>query len=312
MAYKQFVGIRGFGNSWLFTLILLPFAGFLVFPLYFFFQAFEIPVLVQLVLVVAIIISSIVGLRFAIASYNKSRARLFKFAERNNLSFIQNRPDPAYAGMIFDEGNSRVIDNAFVFPGRAEIGNYTYVTGSGKNRTSHAWAYVKVKLPRRLPNMVLDAKKNNIFGRFSNLPDTFDKNQTLALEGDFNEHFTLYAPKQYEPDALYVFTPDVMARLIDSGSSYDMEVIDDELFMYKSGRINLASETDLKAVLAIVDAIGKDLREQTDYYADERVGDRTRNIVAPQGARLKHGINWAVVVIIIAIVFFQLVEWFGN
>ena len=159
--------------------------------------------------------------------------------------------------------------------------------------------------------MVLDAKKNNMFGKISNLTDTFDRSQTLALEGDFNEYFTLYAPKQYERDALYVFTPDVMAKLIDNGAQFDMEVIDDELYIYKSGRIGLTDEAQLRSILSIFDTIAAELKDQTDYYADERVGDRAQNIVAVPGARLKHGVNWVVVAIVVAMFVFYTSDIWG-
>ena len=235
----------------------------------------------------------------------KRKARLYSFAIRNHLTFINEQADPGYAGMIFDEGHSRSISAGYVFPQQTEIGNYTYITGSGKNSETHEWGYVKVKMPRKLPNMVLDAKSNNVFGKFTNLPDTFRKDQVLSLEGDFNDHFTLYAPKEYERDALYVFTPDVMAKLIDYGGGFDMEVVEDELFIYKSGKFDLSSQTELTNLLSIVESIGSELREQTDQYADEQVGDRTQNIVAPQGMRLKHGINWIAVIIVIAFLAFN-------
>lgn len=246
------------------------------------------------------------GIWRMIKASTREAARLYKFTTRNDLAYINMQDDPEYAGMIFDEGHSRFIRLAFGFPGRAEIGNYTYVTGSGKNRTTHHWAYVKTKLDRRLPHMVLDAKKNNFLGKFSNLTDTFDKSQTLSLEGDFDTHFTLYAPQQYERDALYIFTPDVMAALIDSGSSYDMEVIDDELYIYRVSHFNLASEQELRRMLAVVDTIQAQLRGQAVRYADERVGDRAQNIVAPQGARLKRGINWLTIILIISFVLYML------
>lgn len=239
-------------------------------------------------------------------------ARLYKFATRNNLVYISQHLDPGYAGMIFDEGHSRIIGLAFGFPGRAEIGNYTYTTGSGKNSQDHTWGYVKVKLPRKLPHMVLDAKGNNTLGMFTNLPDVFNKDQVLALEGDFNSHFTLYAPKEYERDAFYVFTPDVMAKLIDDGGGYDMEVVGDELFVYKSSGFNLDTEAEITKLLATVDSIGVELREQTDFYADERIGDRAQNIVAPQGMKLKHGFNWAIVVIIVFVIMYQFAVVFGE
>lgn len=239
----------------------------------------------------------------------KKLARLYKFALANHLTMIHDTPNPAYAGMIFDEGHSRRINEAFVFADGTEIGNYQYTTGSGKNQQTHTWAYARLKLTRRLPHMVLDARKNNLFGRLSNLPDSFDKDQTLALEGDFNSYFTLFAPKQYERDALYVFTPDVMAAVVDAGQAYDMEVVDDNLMIYSQGHFKLDSEPQWRQLLGIIGKIGSELRDQSKRYADERVGDRTQNIVAEPGRRLKSGIGAFTIVIIIIVIVFQLLPF---
>lgn len=321
-AYKQSAGGNGRMNTWAVVLI-GGLAGLFVG------MAFLMPMMATVsstgvrmfvaMLWGGLIIGGIVASRAAFKYYDRQQAKRYRFAMQNGITFLRKRNDPAYAGMIFDEGHSRELREGYVFADGAEMGNYRYVTGSGKNRTTHDWAYIKVKLPRRLPHMVLDAKKNNIFGRFSNLTDTFDGSQTLSLEGDFNDHFTLYAPKQYERDALYVFTPDVMARLIDTGSGFDMEVIDDELYIYRAASFNLGSETELRTLLGIVSTISSELKDQTGYYADERVGDRTQNIIAAPGARLKHGVNWlAVFIIVVMVVFYtmdfwiQLIAWIGN
>ncbi|MGO2519117.1 MAG: hypothetical protein ACTH8F_03255, partial [Microbacterium sp.] len=92
------------------------------------------------------------------------------------------------------------------------------------------WGYVAVKLDVPLPNIVLDALGNNGFG--TNLPASFRKDQALSLEGDFNKYFTLYCPEGYEQDALYLFTPDIMARFIDNAAELDVEIVDDWLFLY--------------------------------------------------------------------------------
>lgn len=239
----------------------------------------------------------------AIRAQLKRRAKLYKFAMANGLNFIYDVPNPGYAGMIFDEGDSRSIQEALAFEDGTEIGNYQYSTGSGKNRQTHNWSYVRVKLTRRLPNMVLDSRKNNFLG--SNLPDSFSRGQTLSLEGDFNKYFTLYAPKEYERDALYVFTPDVMAAVVDAGQTYDMEVIDDNLMLYAPGVMALDSETKLRTLLGIIEKIGSELRDQSNYYADERVGDRAMNIVAEPGRRLKSGVGaGAIAIIVIFAVYF--------
>lgn len=225
--------------------------------------------------------------------------RLHRFTTAHGMSMLHDRKDPDYNGMVFDEGHSRVLNEALILADGTEIGNYTYVTGSGKNRSTHTFAFVRIPLERALPHMVLDAKGNNFFGLMSNLPDTFGKDQTLSLEGDFDTHFTLYAPRQYERDALYVFTPDVMAALIDNGSGYDMETIDTDLYIYRNNHFDLLNGEQLSSLFGIIDTIAGELRSQTKRYADERVGDRSMNMITPQGARLKKGVNWVVVGIVV-------------
>lgn len=237
--------------------------------------------------------------------------RFNRFAQRNGLEFIHDKANPAYAGMIFDEGHSRELNESLIFPDRLEIGNYTYVTGSGRNARAHQYGFLRIPLTRRLPHMVLDAKKNNFLG-ISNLSDTFNRSQVLSLEGDFDRYFTLYAPKEYERDALYIFTPDVMLALIEDGGAYDMEVIDDNLFIYHVTKFDLMSEQKIRTLLAIAERIGSEIKDQSGYYADERVGDRVQNIVAAPGARLKHGVNWVMVVAIIVAVIFYTADIWGS
>lgn len=237
--------------------------------------------------------------------------RLDRFASVNGISFLLNQKDPAYNGMIFDEGHSRRIKEGFRLGDGVEIGNYEYTTGSGKNQQQHTFGYVSVPIDRRLPHMVLDARHNNFLG-MSNLPDAFSGDQSLKLEGDFNEHFNLFAPKAYERDALYVFTPDVMASLIDNGKQFDMEVVDDRLYLYKTTYFDLTSQTQLEQVLTIVSKVGSEVRKQSTNYSDERVSDRSQNRVAPTGQRLKQGTNYMLIIFIALFVIAQFSDFLGS
>ncbi len=140
--------------------------------------------------------------------------------------------------------------------------------------------------------MVLDAKKNNMFGGLmSNLPSNLAGGQTLKLEGNFNDHFTLYVPEGYERDAYYVFTPDVMAVLIDHGDKFDIEVVDDELVFYSKEKFRLHRQTHLTDALSVLQTVSSEIVSQGDYYADEKVADRSMNIIAEPGRRLKSKIG---------------------
>ncbi|QCR41722.1 hypothetical protein C1N74_15640 [Microbacterium sp. SGAir0570] len=159
--------------------------------------------------------------------------RLDGFARANGMSFEPQRPQPPLPGMIFSQGSGRMASNLVRGdqPRFVEFANYRYTTGSGKNQQTHTWGYVAVHLSTPLPHIVLDALGNNgLFG--SNLPVAFDRDQHLSLEGDFDRYFRLYCPRGYERDALYLFTPDIMARFVDNAAALDVEIVDDWLFFY--------------------------------------------------------------------------------
>jgi hypothetical protein len=239
--------------------------------------------------------------------------RLSQFADANHWGYIQHIPNPTHHGVIFGQGYSRLSSNILYLEGSSEyasfeIGDYAYTVGSGKNRRRYLWSYACIEMDRNLPNMLLDSKDNNvqIFGRTlaSNLPVTMKGNQVLSLEGDFDTHFTLYAPKEYERDALYVFTPDVMALLIDSMKGVDAEVIDNKFYIYMPRYTNTQTLDPkfLEKVFAIMNTVGMKLHRQTDYYADETVNNRAEDVVAAGGRRLKRGTAWGYVIAIIVII----------
>lgn len=224
----------------------------------------------------------------------EQRLRMTRFAEANGLVYEPRSPGPSYPGAIFGLGSSRTVTDHFrTADGRfIDFGTYTYVTGSGKNRTTHRWGFLAMQLDRALPHMVLDSRANNgLFGS-TTLPTTFRRDQVLSLEGDFDRYLTLYCPREYERDALYVFTPDLMALLIDEAAPFDVEIIDQWLFVYSGRHFPLADAATYQRLLRIVSTVGAKALSQTDRYVDERIGDFNANLVAPSGQRLRRGVNW--------------------
>jgi hypothetical protein len=258
-------------------------------------------VLFPLVFIVVGVLTLVGGLR-GMHGGTERLMRLVRFADANGFTFSPRDATPSYPGMIFRIGRQQqALDHLMRrAPRFLDIGNFRYTTGSGKNKKTRTWGFMALHLDRRVPHMLLDAKANNFLG--SNLPAHFSKDQVLSLEGDFDQHFTLYCPREYERDALYVFTPDLMALLIDEAGAFDVEVIDDWMFVYSQVPLRMGDAAPLMRMLRIVDTVGAKTVDRTDYYADERIGNRQVNIVAPQGARLRRGISWASIVIPIVVV----------
>jgi hypothetical protein len=198
--------------------------------------------------------------------------RLDRFARANAMSFEPQRRDPGLPGMIFQVGTDRVATDLVrgERPRLVEFGNYRFTTGSGKNRSTHRWGYVAVRLDAPLPHIVLDATNNNGLFGMSNLPATFDRDQRLSLEGDFDEYFALHAPVGYESDALYLFTPDIMARFVDHAAAVDVEIVDDWLFLYTRREVSTLDPATWAWLFSVVGAL-LDKLARWARWRDERL-----------------------------------------
>lgn len=265
----------------------------------------ELPALVQLVVPVLLLgtLAAVVAgaIRGSIGRAERLM-RLYTFAQANGFGYSPRDASPGYPGMVFQIGRDRTaLDRIARAEGRfLDIGNLRYTIGSGKNRKVRTWGYLALRLDRRLPHMLLDARAND--GLISsNLPASFARNQVLSLEGDFDRHFTLYCPREYERDALYVFTPDLMALLIDEAGAFDIEVVDDWMLVYSTAPFRMGDPATLLRLLRIVDTVGAKTVRRTGRYADERVGDRAADVVAPPGARLRRGVPWGALVVTAAV-----------
>ena len=83
-----------------------------------------------------------------------------------------------------------------------------------------------------LPTMLLKPDWNNSYAK-----PYFKKEYHLSLEGDFDHHFDLYVEKEFEIEALQIFTPDIMERLKTDWSRFVVEFSQDRVFIYTGGMI---------------------------------------------------------------------------
>lgn len=205
---------------------------------------------------------------------------------------------PVHAGTPFGYGRQLGVFNLMrSTTGRAiEFGNFSYAFPlRGEDPLSQSWdfAYLAVKLDRQLPRISLQAKGSPVLWDMSGtIPVGPSLLQRHRLEGDFNKYFYFYCPAGYERDALYVFTPDVMALFIDEASWFDAEIIDDWLLVYSSLPLAPGDAQAYDRMLTIASVVGAKVVRQTDNYRDERVGDFSNDTIAAAGRRLVRRMFW--------------------
>ena len=204
--------------------------------------------------------------------------RLHRFAEANGFSYEARTSPPPLPGMIFTrpgQSSAFVTDRLRRSAQPAlEVGDHTCIVGSGKNSSTYRWGYAALRLPIALPHIVLDARGNNSLRR-PRLPVALASSQRLSLEGDFDRHFTLYCPEGYEADALYLFSPDVMARFIDTASRLDVEIVDDHLFLYAPGRLISLDPAAWESLLSTVEVLSAQLARWERWRDDRLAGEAT-------------------------------------
>lgn len=269
--------------------------------------------------------------QIAWASWSR-RLRLHRFAEANGFRYDEPGTPIDYPGSAFSVGSSRSCDARFssVDVPLVEFGSYQWTVGSGKSRQTYRIGYAAMLLERPLPHMVLDARGNNGFFGAGIIPFAFDRDQVFSLEGDFDRHFTLYCPSRYERDALYIFTPDVMALLIDESSLLDVEIVDDWVFFYATTPFDFTEPREWRRLFRLHDTLVAKLHRASGRYRDDRVSGQDpaslpgaalpgalglssdanpssgtsgpattpsrRYVVGPGGRRLRRGTPWLAII----------------
>jgi hypothetical protein len=167
-----------------------------------------------------------------------------QFAEANGYTFSLAGTTDRLDGALFRLGNGfrrahDMVSGQYLNRPIA-LFDYQYETGVGRSRQMHNYTVFELQFDVAMPDMLLEKKEPLFTGSvFGQLPEQ------IKLEGDFNRYFSLSIKKGYEVEALEVFTPDVMADLIEKCKGLSLEIVNSHLFIYENK--NIATKADLYA-----------------------------------------------------------------
>lgn len=138
---------------------------------------------------------------------------------------------------------------------------------------------IEVKIPKKLPHIYIDGHASDSL--ISGPRYVFDKNSKLSLEGNFDNHFQVYAFPEYKSLALSVLQPDIMATLIDDIKDFDIEIYHDNIRIITHKKVfnNSAREKILREVaIKIVNELERRIRVWKAYDED-RAGSTDLNVI---------------------------------
>jgi len=160
----------------------------------------------------------------------RAHYRLARFGRVNGLSYAPGPLTDAHMGEAAARGMyvTRVMRPRTARP--VEFGNHELDRGSQAAGITQYGGYAMVGLRRELPHIRVLSHGTRLRRAMTPTVDVA-RSQRLELEGDFDRHAALYCPEGYERDALYLFTPDVMAVLVDRVRGFDVEIRGDRLLL---------------------------------------------------------------------------------
>lgn len=228
--------------------------------------------------------------RMKVGSPWQARARMAQFAAANGFVYEAVSDPPGLPSSIIVHDNSSRATDRFTFSAspHLEAGNFSRVVVAEGGTQRQDWGYIAIDLGVQLPHIVVRSFRIIRRHPAMSIPGDFLPQQAMRLEGDFGQHFGLFAPEGYGRDALYIFTPDFLALLLDEAREVEIEIIDNWLLIYAPKPLDFASPSTISWVLRIASVVGAKAARQTRLYADDRSDDAT---VAVEGRRLRSGLG---------------------
>jgi hypothetical protein len=195
--------------------------------------------------------------------------RLMGFAAANGMTYSPGPTKAARDSPLRHRGSLNVYRVLRTAGERGvEFANYELATSTSTSTSPQFGGYCALRLPVALPNILLRSEDGP--RRPLHTSAVLQESQRLSLEGDFDRSFRLYCPEGYERDALYLFTPDVMARLVDHVRGLDVEIVDDWMFLISARDLVTDDDERWVALADAVDALD-DRIERWGQWRDERV-----------------------------------------
>lgn len=234
--------------------------------------------------------------------------RLSRFAWDNALNYEPERAKPRYPGVLFTNLSAIVYNHLTPKTGRFfDIGNLRYGELGSDSATSESGhrGFLAIHLGGLLPHIILDAKAND--GMWGGVGVHLTGQPIVSLEGDFNKYFTLYCPVGYERDALYILTPDLMADLIDESMAFDVELINEWMFVYAMQPFDSTDPAVYERLFRIVETVGRRAVRRATGYHDDQYSSPQAAAAKPAGRRMPVKVPRRFTVLLVA--FFASLSW---
>ena len=186
-----------------------------------------------------------------------------EYAKYRGWSYLPSGWADAESGMMFHQGNYRVLTDVVsgdILNHPLTLCNYKFRIGSGKNAQIYAYTVAIVTFTGKFPHVYVDRLDHGYGLRVG---------RALPLPTEVAKQFKICSPPEYEIEALAIFDPEILAHLLDLKFNYDMELIDQKLYIFMPQIID--SKEALENKLAQAEELLKHMIPHLDHTSYQRI-----------------------------------------
>lgn len=200
-------------------------------------------------------------------TYMQVRTGFWKQVAKVNGWIYKGRDlDKVISAMMLSLGDYRHVDH--VIEGTSDGVPFTtfaytfHKKGSDNKTTSHSYQVITFDVGGSFPHLYLNNKNNQT---------SIHAGVRVPLPHEFEKIFSLSSPQQYEQEALEIFTPDILTKILEGSSVMDVEFVEHYMvlfsdavqFDFREFEIFLKKAFELRSLLA----------SRLNKFTFEKIGD---------------------------------------
>jgi hypothetical protein len=200
------------------------------------------------------------------------------FAKINNGVFLGPEFFDRKQSIMLRQGDGQLIENMIVFKNEEKeilrIFTFSFSENISEKKTiSHTYIVFNFIFLGEFPNIYLNYKKDR-FG--------ISLKKNLPLPGEFEKKFTASVASGYEIEGLEIFSPEILAKILELEICVDIELVGQNAFFFleKKPSFYFSFEQYLKVIERNY-KIAKDLmlilKPKLDRFSFEKIGDKNFN-----------------------------------
>jgi len=198
----------------------------------------------------------------------------YNFCKVNGGLYRQNGNPTTEKAIMFKQGESRNIKHLALFEeGKNETKIFQYSfhkkKWTDKHSTPFDYTVISIKVEGSLPHIYLNYKKDG-YG--------LNIGKEISVPVEFEKSFHISIPEGYQIEALEIFTPEILAKILDQEIKVDIELVDNQIYFFieKQNLFGFSFDKHLKLLEKQYNAVAtlmSMLKPRLDRFHFKKIGD---------------------------------------